>query len=186
VNDVEVTAFVNAELDRRHPERVQLREMRTVEEFRAMWDTVERLWSWAVGRARRLPEPARQERVDDEWSFVETRRHLVFDEPMPYHRLGYPHREFPSADGAAIGLGVDARRSFEEVMEIRAERVAVVRGVVEGLTDEELERLCSRAATPDFPDERPTVRQCLGTVMNEECEHYRYAGRDLAVLEART
>ena len=43
VDDVDVTAFVAAELDRRHPERVQLRGMRTAEDCRAMWDTVERL-----------------------------------------------------------------------------------------------------------------------------------------------
>ena len=94
VNDVDVTAFVEAELDRRHPERVQLRQMRTAGDYRAMWDTIERLWSEAVGRAERLPESARQVRVDDEWSFVETLRHLVFatdawasrtilDEPVP-------------------------------------------------------------------------------------------------------
>jgi hypothetical protein len=110
----------------------------------------------------------------------------VLDEPMPYHHLGYPHSELPAADAAAIGLDLDARPSFEEVMEIRVERVAVVRGVLRGLTDEDLERLCSRAPTPDFPDERHTVRQCMRTVMNEECEHHRYAVRDLAVLEAHS
>lgn len=162
-----------------------------------MWGTVEDLWTGAVGRARALPEPARQERVDDEWSFVETLRHLVFatdawvsrtvlDEPMPFHRLGYPHSELPAADAAAIGLDLDARPSFDDVLEPRTQRMALVRGVVNGLTADRLERLCSRAPTPDFPDERHTVRQCLKTVMNEECNHYRYAVRDLAVLEART
>lgn len=48
VNDVDVTAFVEAELDRRHPERVQLRGMRTADDYRAMWETVERPRS--VGR----------------------------------------------------------------------------------------------------------------------------------------
>lgn len=77
VNDVDVTAFVDAELDRRHPERVQLREMRTAGDCRAMWDTIERLWSGTVARARRLAEPALHERVGGEWSFAETLRHLV-------------------------------------------------------------------------------------------------------------
>lgn len=73
-------------------------EMQTADDYRATWNTIERLWSETVDRARRLPEPARYERVDDEWSFIETRRHLVFatdawssrtvrDDPMPYHRL---------------------------------------------------------------------------------------------------
>jgi uncharacterized protein YjbI with pentapeptide repeats len=43
VNDVDVTAFVQSELDKRHSERVQLREMRTADDYRAMWDTLERL-----------------------------------------------------------------------------------------------------------------------------------------------
>jgi Pentapeptide repeats (8 copies)/DinB superfamily len=96
VNDVDVTAFVEGELDRRHPERVQLRAMRTADDRRAMWDRIERLWAETVARAERLPEPALHQRVDDEWSFAETLRHLVFatdkwagymilDKPMPYH-----------------------------------------------------------------------------------------------------
>jgi DinB superfamily/Pentapeptide repeats (8 copies) len=196
VNDVDVTAFVEAELDRQHPERVQLRQMQTADDHRAMWDTIERLWSETVARARRLPEPARHERVDDEWSFVETLRHLVFatdawasrtvlDEPMPYHRLGYTHTSYPPADAAALGIDLGARPSFDEVMEARTDRMAVVRGVVDGLTDDELERLCARSPAPGYPEEPRTVGRCLRVVMKEECEHRRYVVRDLAVLEAR-
>ena len=197
VNDVDVTAFVEAELARRNPERVQLREMKTADDYRAMWDTIERLWSEAVARARRLPEPARHERVDDEWSFVETLRHLVFasdawasrtvlDDPMPYDRLGYTHTSYPPAAAAAIGIDLEARPSFDEVMEVRADRTSTVRRSVDGLTDGELERLCLRSPAPGYPEESRTVGRCLRVVMNEECEHHRYAVRDLAVLEART
>ncbi len=52
--------------------------MRTADDYRAMRDTIERLWPDTVARAGRLPEPALHLRVDDEWSFVETLRHLVF------------------------------------------------------------------------------------------------------------
>ena len=52
--------------------------MRTGDDYRAMWATIERLWPDTVARAGRLPEPALHLRVDDEWSFVETLRHLVF------------------------------------------------------------------------------------------------------------
>ena len=197
VNDVDVTAFVDAELDRRHPERTQFRELHTADDYRAMWDTIERLWSQAEVRARQLPEQARHERVDDEWSFVETLRHLVFatdawarrtvlDEPMPFDRLGYTQSGYPPADAAAIGIDLDARPSFDEVMAVRAARMAVVRGIVDGLTDHGLERLCARSPGPGYPEQPRTVRQCVRVVMNEECEHYRYAVRDLAVLEART
>ena len=55
VNGVDVTDFVNAELDRRHPERVQFREGQTAGDVRALWDTIERLWAQATERAGRCP-----------------------------------------------------------------------------------------------------------------------------------
>lgn len=194
VNGIDVTAFVDAELDRRHPERVQLREMRTADDFRAMWDTIERLWSDTVARTERLPEPALHERVDDEWSFVETLRHLVFitdswasrtvlDEPAPYHRLGLPQTAYAPTDAAALGMDLDARPSYAEVKKVRADRMALVRGVVDGLTDTELGRMCRRAPAPGYPEESRSVGECVGVVMDEECEHHRFAVRDLAVLE---
>ena len=196
LNDVDVTGFVETELERRHPERAQLRLMTTADDFRAMWDTIEHVWSEAVDRARRLPESAIYERVDDEWSFVETLRHLVFatdawvsrtvlDDPMPYAPLGFTHTSYPPADAAALGIDLDARPSFDEVMVVRADRLAVVRRVVDRLTDDELERRCERSPAPGYPEEPRTVAACLGVVMGEECEHLRYALRDLAVLEAR-
>src|SRR5579872_6290284 len=59
VNGVDVTDFVNAELDRRHPERVQFREGQDADDVRGIWDTIERLWGQAVARAGRLPAAAR-------------------------------------------------------------------------------------------------------------------------------
>ncbi|MFF4622324.1 DinB family protein [Nonomuraea jabiensis] len=196
VNDVDVTPYVEAELDRRHPERVRLREMRTADDFRAMWETTERLWSETLARAERLPEAARHERVDDEWSLVETLRHLVFatdawagrailDAPDPFHRLGLTHSGYPPEDAAALGIDLDARPSYAEVAEARAGRVALVRGILDGLTDAGLERACTRAPAPGYPEEPRTVGGCLRVVMEEECEHRRYTLRDLAALEAR-
>ncbi len=124
VNDVDVVPFVEAELDRRHPERVRLRDMNSPDEYRAMWATIEGLWSETVTRAQRLPEPMLHERVDDEWSFVETLRHLIFatdawasrtihDEPMPYDRLGLTHTSYPRDDADRArhrpGRATDAR-----------------------------------------------------------------------------
>ncbi|HEY6593670.1 MAG TPA: DinB family protein [Asanoa sp.] len=195
VNGVDVTAYVDAELDRRQPERVQLREMRTADDFRAMWETVERLWSATIARAERLPEPALHERVDEEWSFVETLRHLVFitdswasrtvlDEPSPYHRLGLPQTAYAPADAAALGIDLDARPSYDEVMKARADRMGLVRRLVDRLTDADLDRGCARTPAPGYPEEVRPVGECLGVVMEEECEHHRFAVRDLAALEA--
>jgi hypothetical protein len=122
-------------------------------------------------------------------------RHLVFatdawasrtvlDEPMPYHRLGLTHTAYPAADAAALGVDLQARPSYAVVMQVRADRMALVRRIVDGLTDTELERLCTRAPAPGYPEEPRTVGRCLHVVMGEEIEHRRYAVRDLAVLEA--
>ena len=195
VNDVDVAAFVEGELDKRHPERLQLRELRTAGDYRAMWDRIERLWAETVARAGRLPEPALHQRVDGEWSFVETLRHLVMatdrwagymilNKPTPYHPLGLPQPGFPPAEAAALGIDLDARPSLAEVLAARGTRVALVRGIVDGLTDDDLERVCPRLPAPGYPQEARTVGRCLGVVMEEECEHRRYAVRDLAALEA--
>jgi hypothetical protein len=62
--------------------------------------------------------------------------------------------------------------------------MTMVRGIVDGLTDDDLERVCPRLPAPGYPAEARSVGLCLGVVMKEECEHRRYAVRDLAALEA--
>jgi len=196
VNGVDVSDFVGAELDRRHPERVQFRAVRTADDCRAMWDTIERLWAEAVGRAGRLPAAALAEQVAGEWSFEQTLRHLVFitdawasrtvlDEPMPYHPLGLPQSWYPPADAAALGIDVASQPGYAEVLAARADRMAVMRRIMADLTDDSLGRLCQRSPAPGYPDEERAVGDCIGVVMDEEIEHYRFAVRDLAVLEAR-
>ena len=104
---------------------------------------------------------------------------------MPYHRLGVTHTPYPRADAAALGIDLDASPSFAEVLAARADRLALMRGIVDGLSDADLDRMCTRTPAPGYPEEERTAGRCLRVVMNEECEHYRYAVRDLAVLEAR-
>lgn len=196
VNGVDVTGFVNAELDRRHPERVQFREGQSADDVRAIWDTIERLWAQAVERAGRLPAASLREQVDEEWSFEQTLRHLVFitdawasrtvlDEERPYHPIGLPQSWYPAADASALGIDLSAQPSYDEILAARADRMAVMRRIVDGLTDDELGRPCRRSPAPGYPDEERAVIECVGVVMDEEIEHYRFATRDLAVLEAR-
>src|SRR5437588_12787345 len=98
VNGVEVAPLVQAELDRQFPERVKMRAT-DPEGLKEAWALIEGVWDRTVDRARQLPEPLLYERVDGEWSFVETLRHLVHatagwllrmvrGESQPYHRLG--------------------------------------------------------------------------------------------------
>jgi hypothetical protein len=119
VNDVDVTAYVDAELDRRHPARALARFAVSPEEFRAAWDEIETLWAATLDRARRLPEAKLHERVGGEWSLVDTQRHLLFasdawlgnavlEEQSPYHPLGLPAEPgFPADDTAKLGLTPD-------------------------------------------------------------------------------
>jgi hypothetical protein len=195
VNDVDVTGFVAAELDRRHPERVQLREVRTADDVRVMWDTIERLWAQALERAGRLPAAMLAQQVNEEWSFAQTVRHLVFitdawasrtvlDEERPYHPLGLPQSWYPPADAAALGIDLTAEPAYADILAARADRAAVMRRIVAELTDDSLSRLCQRSPAPGYPAEDRTVIDCIAVVMEEEVEHYRFAVRDLAVLEA--
>ncbi|MHB1929924.1 MAG: DinB family protein [Acidimicrobiales bacterium] len=196
VNAVDVTDFVNAELDRRHPERVQLRQGESADDLRAMWDTIERLWGEAVDRAGRLPAAALADSVNGEWSFEQTLRHLIFitdawasrtvlDESMPYHPIGLPQSWYPAADAASLGIDLAAQPDYAGILAVRADRMAVMRRIVDGLTDDDLGRLCRRSPAPGYPDEEPSVIECVSVVMDEEIEHYRFAVRDLAVLEVR-
>ena len=77
LNGVDVAPLVEAELDRRYPERPTFRPT-TADGFREAWALNEQLWAQTVERAHRLPEERLHESVDDEWSFIQTLRHLAF------------------------------------------------------------------------------------------------------------
>ncbi len=179
-----------------HPERAQFREVRTAGDFRAMWDTIERLWAQAAERAGRLPTAALTGQVSQEWSFAQTLRHLVFitdawasrtvlDEEMPYHPIGLPQSWYPAADAARLGIDLAAEPGYYDILAARADRMAVIRRIVTELTDDGLGRLCQRSPAPGYPEEERAVAECVAVVMDEEIEHYRFAVRDLAVLESR-
>jgi uncharacterized protein YjbI with pentapeptide repeats len=77
VNGVDVAPLVNAELDRRYPDRAKMRPTDPAG-FREAWDIVERHWGGSVARALGLASELLHDSVDGEWSFIETLRHLVF------------------------------------------------------------------------------------------------------------
>lgn len=195
VNGVDVVPLVEAELDRRHPDRRKFRPT-TPEGFREAWDLDERLWESTVARARRLPEELLHESVDGEWSFIQTLRHLAFateswvgrcvlGEPSPWHPLSLPWDEMSPRPG--VPHDHDARPPLEEALALRREAMAMMRRVVDGLTDERLDSRTEPLVGPGWPDEGETfpLRECLLVVLNEEWWHRMYAERDLAVLEER-
>src|SRR6266550_2045982 len=100
INGVDVAPLIEAELNRRYPERTKL-DPADADGFREAWAIIERVWPPTVERAKRLPPELLHERVEGEWSFIETLRHLgaatdawvrraILGLPEPYSPLGLP------------------------------------------------------------------------------------------------
>ena len=194
INEIDVGPLVEAELDRRYPDRVKMHPA-GADGFREAWDILERLWQQTVGRARGMAPELLHERVDEEWSFIETLRHLVFatdawvsrailGDPSPWDPLDLPHDGMP--DEPSVPRDRGARPSLDEVLVLRADRMATVRQVIAGLTDQTLGGMTEPVTEPGYPaPESFAVRRCLQAILSEEWQHRLYAERDLAVLQAR-
>jgi uncharacterized protein YjbI with pentapeptide repeats len=194
INGVDVVPLVEAELDRRYPDRAKMRPADAAG-FREAWDILERLWRQTNERARRLDPDLLHEQVDGEYSFIETLRHLVFatdawvkravlGEPSPWDPLGLPHDEMP--EETPVPRDRTARPSLDQVLALRADRMATVRQVLAHLTDAELAGMTTPVTEPGYPEpESFPVRRCLGAILNEEWEHRLFAERDLNTLESQ-
>ena len=194
VNGVDVTAFVQAEMDRSLPERALIRSMSTADSCRAGWEAVERVWGDTIARARLLGAGVEHEHVRDEWSLIETIRHLVFvvdawaqrtilGLQWPFHALGWPHTPYPREQARAIGLDLTRNPTLDEVVEAWSDRCEVMRRIVADLRDQDLQRICTLTPAPGYPeDEERTVGLCLRVGMDELLEHSAYANRDLDAL----
>ena len=194
INGVAVGPLVDAELDRRYPDRAKMRPADPAG-FREAWEVLERLWGQTVERARRLPPELLHESVDGEWSFIETLRHLVFatdawvrrailGDPSPWDPLDLPWDEM--ADTPGIPRDRDARPALEAVLELRRDRMCTVRQVIAGLTGESLDGPTEPVEGPGWPRPRSyPVRECLLCILSEEWEHRLYAERDLDALRSR-
>ena len=194
INGVDVVPLVEAELDRRHPDRVRMRPEDPAG-FRDAWDLVETLWQQTVARARRLEPALLHESVDGEWSFLQTLRHLVFatdawirrvmlGDPEPWDPLDLPFDQI--ADTPGLPRERDARPSLDTVLALRRDRMATVRQVVDNLTEDQLRSRTVPVPGPGWPpsDSYP-VGECLLVILNEEWQHRLYAERDLDVLASR-
>jgi uncharacterized damage-inducible protein DinB len=190
LNGVEVEPLVRAELERQSPERVMLRAS-DPEELAAAWTMLEERWQATVDAARKkLPEKLLAERVDDEWNFIETLRHLLLATDCWLRRMvkGIEHPYHPwalggswLADPASWGLDPSAAPTLDEVLAVRRERMAEVRTTIVAVTSAELERVCTPPVTVGHPNQSHSVLECLHVILNEEYEHHRYAVRDLGI-----
>lgn len=194
INGVDVAPLIEAELNRRYPGREKLRPT-DADGFREAWDVIERSWVSTVEHLRGLPPEMLHEGVDGEWSAIENLRHLVFatdawvkrailGDPNPYDPLDLPHDEMEDEPG--VPRDKAARPTLDEVLVLRADRMAVVRKVIDGLTDEMLAGMTNPVPAPGYPAAGSyAVQRCLRAILNEEWEHRLFIERDVAVLEER-
>lgn len=82
--------------------------------------------------------------------------------------------------GPSVPNDPHARPSLDAVLELRAERMAIMRAAIAGLTDDVLSGETDAIHGPGYPaaGEYPVAR-CRCAVINEEWLHRLYAERDL-------
>ena len=184
INGVDVTSYVN-ERDPWYPLRAMLRASNP-EDMRATWAALEDEWAKTITRAHALPEAALHESVNDEFSFVQTLRHLVmamdkwFTVPIlggSFHPIGLPNSG--SVDFPWPGLDYSLTPSVSEVLAVRADRAARFRDYLGSVAETDLTRQIEVLENGPNP-----LHECIYTVFEEEFWHNRYALRDLAQLEA--
>lgn len=188
INGVDVTNFVEQQLDERYPIR-KLLIATDPDGMRQAWSALEQAAADTVERARHLPAALLDVSVNEEWSFLQTLRHLVhatdrwitgpvLAESKPVHALGLPnppHEELPPGV-----FDLDARPTLDEVLTVRHARMNAVKTYVSDVTEEQLDR---EVSSPNGGN--TTVLHCLHVVFREEWWHNQYAIRDLTILESR-
>lgn len=188
VNGVNVTPYVDDELNRRFPGRAE-RHADTPDGLRRAWAALESSWAATYERAAAMPAGSVDVSVADEWTFTQTLRHLILATDMwlgkavleieqPFHPLGLI--DLGSADEVQKSIFTSETPSYDEVLAARAGRVAMVRDFLATVTPEELAATHKNPHNPEYPE---TTLSCLHTIIDEEWEHHRYAVRDLGAIK---
>ena len=193
VNGVEVTSYVEAELDRRHPVRRLIRSS-DPGDLREAFGQLRAGWAATLGRLRGMPEGSEHQRVGGEWSAVETLRHLVFVHDSwfrrcclgsagPFTAIGLASEFVP--DQEEQGLDRAATPSLQEVLAVRGEQGAELERWLSAVTPGELSAPAPVPAGPGWPPyaRGKSVLECVHVVLNEEWEHHSFCARDLDLLE---
>jgi hypothetical protein len=179
VNGVDVVPYVEAELNRRMPERAQMSPT-DVAGFWSAFGTMETVDA--------TPRETWDDHVEDEWSLAQTLRHLVLATDAwlgrGIHRIEEPWHPIGQQFTGAAEMGFDMSvfrepESHEEILEVRAERQQQVTDFLSTVTPEVL------AEERDGPwggSWKPTVGDCIRVILEEEWAHLRYVRRDLALL----
>ena len=183
INGVDVTAYVN-ERDPWYPLRAMIRPSNP-EGMRAAWAALEDEWAKTITVATALPEGKLHESVDDEWSFVQTLRHLVFamdkwfTAPIlgePFHAIGLPNTG--SLGFPWPGLDYQMTPSVSDALAVRADQATRFRYYAGSVATTDFIRPIEVLENGTNP-----LQECLYTVFEEEFWHNRYALRDLEQLK---
>ncbi len=167
VNGVDVIPFVEAELNRRFPGRAD-RRAGDPDGLRAAWATLERTWAATLERVAAMPPGTVDVSVDGEWSFAQTLRHLVLATDMwlgrailraeqPFHPLGLRDAGTEDDGGLDSSTFTTVAPSYAEVLEARADRVAMVRDFLATVTARRACRDALQPARPRSPAEHPLL-----------------------------
>jgi len=190
VNGVDVIPLVEAELNRRFPGRAE-RRAGDPDGLRAAWAMLEHTWAATLARVAVMPAGTVDVSVDGEWSFAQTLRHLVLatdawlgrailEIGQPFHPIGQAGAGAED-DGLDMSIFTAVTPSYDEVLEVRAGRVAMVREFLATVTSEGLAATRKNPWAPECPE---TTLSCLHVILEEEWEHHRYAVRDLDTIAA--
>jgi signal peptidase I len=186
VNGVDVTEFVNKN-DRWYPLRYQLSPGDAVG-FRSSWNELTKEWSGLLSQVAKTNPSVAETSVDNEWSLVDTLRHLVFAMDKwftwpilggrSFYPLGLPNTG--SQAGEWPGLDMSASVDLPAVLRVRQEQHDRFTQFIETLDVDALSGtvdVLENGAVPPL--------MCLHVVLEEEFEHLRYMIRDLERLGVR-
>jgi len=192
VNGVEVTSYVETELDRRHPVRLLIRSADPVALLQGFRE-LRTAWSATLEQLRRMPSGSERRRVDGEWSAVETLRHLVFVHDSWFRRCCLGSTEPFTAVGLAPefvpdpeeqGLDRAANPSLDEVLAVREVQGDELDRWLSTVTADELSALAPVPAQDAWPPyaRGKSLLECVHVVLDEEWAHHGFCARDLALL----
>ena len=192
VNGVEVTSYVEAELDRRHPVRLLIRSADPAD-LREAFRQLRADWAATLGRLRGMPKGSENQRAGGEWSAVETLRHLVFVHDSwfrrcclgsagPFTAIGLASEFVP--DQEEQGLDRAAAPGLDEVLAARGEQGAELERWLSAVTPDELSAPAPVPAGRGWPPyaRGKSVLECVHVVLNEEWAHHGFCVRDLDLL----
>ena len=191
VNGVEVTSYVEAELDRRHPVRLLIRSADPAD-LRRGYLQLRAGWAATLERLQGMPKGSELQRVGGEWSTVETLRHLVFVHDSWFRRCCLGSTEPFSAIGLASEFvpdqqeqGLDlAAPTLAEVLAVRDAQGAELERWLTTVTAAELSAPAPVPAGPGWPPyaRGKSVLECVHVVLDEEWAHHGFCVRDLDLL----